>query len=247
LQHDYESEIEDLMNPKDELKKRIVTLAGTMREWNEKTKEARKSVRKQLEDIIDLGLNKRKMGKTELRNLINEIFQYHGIHQSWLRKLLPKELKDTSKTRLSYQQRQEIEKEQQRLLLQQQASGSQQESEIRERTHPVRRIVGSVSYQSPEPEITPFSSETMQELETEYVSEYDSQETLSSPSKEPVKVQNELSEAYKKIEKLEADVLRLSEQFIARASLQILSETIPVVAHIDPSSLVDNYGYQHQH
>ena len=74
------------------------------------------------------------MEKTELRKLIEEIFRIHGVSESWLRKLLPIELKNTSKTRISYLQRQQIEKESQRLLQlqQQQDLGSQQESGIRE-------------------------------------------------------------------------------------------------------------------
>ena len=102
---DSNSEIEDLMNPKDELKKKIVTLASTIRKWNAETVETRKSVRTQLKDILDLGLNKYKMQKTEVRKLVEEIFLYHGISESWLRKLLPEGLKDTSKTRLSYLQK----------------------------------------------------------------------------------------------------------------------------------------------
>jgi hypothetical protein len=118
LQSDSNSEIEDLMDPKDEVKKKIVTLASTIRKWNADTLETRKSVRTQLKDILDLGLNKYKMQKIEVRKLVEEIFLYHGISESWLRKLLPEGLKDTSKTRLSYLQKQKIVEERQRLLLQ---------------------------------------------------------------------------------------------------------------------------------
>ena len=41
LQSDSGSKIEDLMNPKDELKKKIVILADTIRKWNAETVEAR--------------------------------------------------------------------------------------------------------------------------------------------------------------------------------------------------------------
>ena len=116
MQSDSDSEIEELMNPKDELKKKIVNLADTMRKWNEETVKVRKTVREQLEEITNLGLNKYHMKRTELRKLVEEIFRIHGVSDSWLRKLLPVELKDSSKTRISYQQRQDIEKESQRLL-----------------------------------------------------------------------------------------------------------------------------------
>lgn len=143
LQHNHESEIEDLMNPKDELKKKIVSLASTIRKWNEETVEARKTVRMQLKEILDLGLNKYKMQKTELRNLVDKIFRYHSVSESWIRKLLPEGLKYTSKTRLSYLQKQEIEKERQRLL-QQQASDTQQESDQESYSTPSESSVGLV-------------------------------------------------------------------------------------------------------
>ena len=222
MQSDSDSEIEDLMNPKDELKKKIVTLASTMRKWDDDNMKIRKTVRKQLLDILDLGMNKRKMQKTELRNLITEIFRLYGISDSWIRKLLPMELKDISKTRISYLQRREIDKERQRLLQLQQQQGS----EISVSIHP---NVESLSYQ-------PTQTEIREELE--YASEYHSHnhEILSSSdSEEPGKVRDELGDAYKnKIEKLEADVRRLSEQFIARITLQASSKTFPLIAHIDP-------------
>ena len=222
MQSDSDSEIEELMNPKDELKKKIVNLADTMRKWNEETVKVRKTVREQLEEITNLGLNKYHMKRTELRKLVEEIFRIHGVSDSWLRKLLPVELKDSSKTRISYQQRQDIEKESQRLLelQQQQDLGSQHESEIRESSHPNAE---SLSGQ--------FTEEEIRVEELEYPSEYHSQnhEILSSSdSKEP-------DDAYKnKIEKLEADVRRLSEQFVAKGNLQASTKTFPLIAHIDP-------------
>ena len=213
------------MNPTDELKKKIVDLAVTIREWNIETRKVRKIVKKQFEEILSLGLKKRNMEKTALMRLVEDLFRIHGVSDSWLRKLLPVELKDSSKTRISYQQRQDIEKESQRLLQlqQQQDLGSQHESEIRESSHPNAE---SLSCQ--------FTEEEIRVEELEYPSEYHSQnhEMLSSSdSKEPDKVRD----AYKnKIEKLEADVRRLSEQFIARITLQASSKTFPLIAHIDP-------------
>ena len=213
---------EDLMNPKDELKKKIVALANTMREWNDKTKETRESVRKQLQVIIDLGLNKRKMEKSELRNLINEIFEYYGIHQSWLRKLLPDVLKDTSKTRISYLQRQEIEKERQRLLLlQQQAAESHLESEVIERSYLDDRTMEPASYQ-PATECAPVDESL------------DCGDTLSLPSEKSVTIQKQKNKANKDIERLQEDVLWLSKPFVAKAYLQAADQDIPLVAEIDP-------------
>ena len=49
-----------------------------------------------------------------------------------------------------------------------------------------------------------------------------------------LKYKNEPSEAYRKIEKLETEVRRLSTQFVAKANLQGLTKTLPLIAHIDP-------------
>jgi hypothetical protein len=216
---DSDSEIEDLMNPKDELKKKIVNLAGTMRKWNDETTKVRKTVREQFADILNIGLNKYKMQKTELRDLITTIFRFHGISDSWMRKLLPMELKDSSKIPISHLQRKEIEKERQRLL-QQQNLESKHESE-RAYSLPDSSTVESVTYQPAEPELTTSSPEDRPRLET--------CEVLSSFEEE-----NQQIDIYKRIKSLEAKVLRLSEPFVARANLQALSEEVHVVANIDP-------------
>jgi hypothetical protein len=214
---DTEIEQEDLLNPNDELKKKIVVLAITIRQWNEQTKEARKSVREQLKDIIDLGL-KRKMSEPELRKLINEIFLYHGIHPSWLRKLLPEALKDTSKTRISYLQRQEIEKEQQRLL--------QQISESKQALNP--RASSSVSLEPSREfgsgEYTPTNYAVMK-------SERPDENTSMGENK---MIANRSNETSKKIQELETQVQQLSELFIARANLQTPAQDLPLIAQIDP-------------
>ena len=236
MSHDCESEIEELMNPKDELKKKIVTVADTIREWNKESRRVSKTVKEQFEEILNLGLNKYKMEKTALRSLVEEIFLIHGVSESWFRKLLPTGLKDPSKIRISYLQRQNIEKERQRLL-QERALESQQESEIREYDLPNGSTAESVSFRPLEPDTIQSYSEIRQEVDIDYSSEYHSQDHAilsSSHSDESIRIQSELSEANKKIKRLEADVRQLSEEFVAKANLQALTETIPVVAHIDP-------------
>jgi hypothetical protein len=214
---DTEIEQEDLLNPNDELKKKIVVLAITIRQWNEQTKEARKSVREQLKDIIDLGL-KRKMSEPELRKLINEIFLYHGIHPSWLRKLLPEAVKDTSKTRISYVQRQEIEKEQQRLL--QQISESQQASNPR--TSSLLSLEPSMEFGSGESTPTNYA-----------LIKCDSPDENTS-TEENKMIANRSNETNKKIQELETQVQQLSEPFIARVNLQTPTQDILLIAQIDP-------------
>ena len=246
-EYEAEPEIEDLTNPKDELEKKIVAAAGTIREWNNETVRVRKTIKKQFEEIRNLGLNKYKMEITALRRLVEGIFRIHGVSDSWLRKLLPVELKDTSKTRISYQQKQEIEKERQRLL-QERALGSQHESEIRKYGVPNSGTVESASFQLLKPETIQPSPETGHGEDIDYTSNYHSQdqETPSSPhSNDLITVQSELSEAHRKIEKLEADVLRLSEKFVAKANLQAYSETFPLVAHIDPvKKIITRIGFE---
>src|SRR5919106_37057 len=70
---------------------------------------------------------KYKMQKDDLRKLTVEIFEYHGVSPNWIRELLPEGLKYTSKTRISYLHRQEIEKERQRVLQSQEAPSSSSE------------------------------------------------------------------------------------------------------------------------
>jgi hypothetical protein len=64
LPDDSGSKIEELMNPEDDLKKKIVTLAKNMRIWNNINIKAKNSFKNQFEVILDLGLNKYKMEKT---------------------------------------------------------------------------------------------------------------------------------------------------------------------------------------
>ena len=71
------------------------------------------------------------MEKTALRRLVEDLFRIHGVSDSWIRKQLPPKIKDSSKIRISYLQKQEIKKEQQRLL-QHEALISQQESGSKE-------------------------------------------------------------------------------------------------------------------
>lgn len=237
---DSSSEIGDLMNPTDELKKKIVAVASTIREWNNETARVRKTVKKQFEEIRNLGLNKYKMENAALRKLVEDIFRIHGVSDSWLRKLLPVELKDTKKTRLSYLQKQEIEKEQ-RLLLSQQPhpSESHQKSESKEYNHHYSCTADPASYQSVEQELTLSSSNIQQGSETRHALENDSldHEALSLPSRESVTIQNEQNEqnkANKRIEKLEEGIRWLSEPFVAKAYLQNEYQDIPLVAQIDP-------------
>lgn len=240
MQSDSSPEIEDLMNSADELKKKIVTLAGTMIEWNKKTKEARESVRKQLRDILDLGLNKRKMEKTELRELINEIFEYHGIHQSWLRKLLPEGLKDSSKTRLSYLQKQKMEEERRRLPLMQQSSEPQRqefETETEYETLPYGSTMVSSPYQSQDSS-SPLSLESTKEHVTGYEAEtYQPTDPKTSvlPSEESGKtIQDKLNAANMRIEGLEAEVRLLSEEFVTKTPFHIFDEDVLLAIRIDP-------------
>jgi hypothetical protein len=67
----------------------------------------------------------------------------------------------------------------------------------------------------------------------------------SSHSNELIKVQSELSEAYRKIERLEADVRQLSEEFVAKVNLQVSTETFRLVAHIDPvRKIITRIGFE---
>jgi hypothetical protein len=239
LQNDYDSEAEDLINPKDELKKKIVNLAGTIKKWNEETVKVRKSVREQLKAITDWGLNEYKMQKKDLRNLINKIFLFHGIHPSWVRKLLPVELKDTSKTRLSYLQKQEIKKERHRLL--QLHPKLQQRSEIKEYSLTDGSTVVANEIQS-----LPSQLNSRHQLVSQEYTSSDGSAKISETSKPRISMsediskielkiaQGKLDNAIKEIDRLQIRVRQLSEQFIAKTYLQAGDQDIPLVAQIDP-------------
>jgi hypothetical protein len=231
LSHDSESEIEELMNPNDELNKKIVTLANNTRIWNNISIKASKSFKTQFEEILDLGLNKYKMEKNELRRLIEQIFLFHGVSESWLRKLLPVELKDSSKTRISYQQRQNIEKERQRLL-QQRALESHHESDTGEYDNHSGSLAESASYPPTELVPTTSSLEMRQDLETQYTENNSPLSEVSSPSS--ITMQNEPKEANKRIERLEKEVQWLSKPFTTKAYLQAADQDILLIAKIDP-------------
>ena len=151
------------------------------------------------------------MQKTDLRNLVIEIFRYQGVSESWIRKLLPEGLKYTSKTRISYLQRQEIEKERQRLLLKQASQSSKQESDqgssqilldSQDRLEPVEYITAdtvSKTYQFQELEESASDDDTRNDFKTTH---------------------SKLFEANQNIERLREDVRRLSERFDATAYLQ---------------------------
>jgi hypothetical protein len=200
-----EPEMNDLTNPKDELSKKIVTLAETIRGWYNETTKLRKTVKKQFEKILELGLNKYKMDKVVLRRLVVEIFLVHGVSESYLRKLLPVELKDSSKKRISYQQ---------------------QESE--DSDFPNDSTMESVSFQPTGPELNESSLIERQGIETRYVRN-------DSPVRDPnLSLLKELSEVNKKVESLEERVRWLSKPFTAKTYLQALVSDIPLVAEIDP-------------
>jgi hypothetical protein len=135
-----------------------------------------------------------------------------------------------------------MEKERQRLL-QQRALESQHELDIREYGVPNNSsTVESFSFQPPQPETTQSSSETEHKADIDYTSK---ETQSSSHSNELIKVQSELSEAYRKIERLEADVRQLSEEFVAKVNLQVSTETFRLVAHIDPvRKIITRIGFE---
>jgi hypothetical protein len=165
------------------------------------------------------------MQKTELRDLVVEIFRYHGVSESWIRKLLPEGLKYTSKTRISYLQRQEIEKERQRLLQKQASQLSQQESDHGSSSIPL----DSKDRLEPEEYITAdivSKAHQLQELE-ESASDDDTRIDFKTTN-------YKLFEASQNIERLREDVRRLSERFDAIAYLQTAEQDIPLIAQVDP-------------
>jgi hypothetical protein len=236
-----DSEIEDRAYPMDEVRKKIVTLASTIRKWNDETIKVRKTVKKHLEEILELGLNKYKMERGELRNLINEVFEIYGVNSSWIRKLLPIELKDISKTRISYLQRKEIEKERQRLLQGATESHRTRKSNVYrchdnftaeeypgdQQSGQELKLEGALS----------LSPEIRKELGTEYTQNSLDHEIMSS-SEDLTRIAQQLNEAKRSIERLEEEVRWLSKPFVVKAYLQAADQDIPLIAQIDPAKKV---------
>jgi hypothetical protein len=230
-----DSEIEDQQaNPMVNVRKKIETLALTIRRWNDETIKVRKTVKKQLEEILELGLNKYNMEKTELRNLINEVFEIYGISSSWIRKLLPTELKDTSKTRLSYLQLQEIELERQRLLHEATEPKQTSETKVYRRHDNFTAEENSGDQQSGQ-ELK--LEEIKKELGTEYTQTSLVHKIISS-AEDPTRIAHQLNEAKRIIGRLEEEVQWLSKPFVAKSHLQAADQDILLIAQIDPAKKV---------
>lgn len=110
----------DSVSPEEDIRQRTEVVVDTVEKVQRIYLETRKTIKEQLEEIRDLGINRYGMEPTHLRHLIDEVFKERHVNSSYVRKLLPDMLKDSSRIPLSHKQRQELkqQQEQQVLLLQ---------------------------------------------------------------------------------------------------------------------------------
>jgi hypothetical protein len=105
----------EILAPEEDIRKRIEIVVDSVQKFKSAYVETRKTVKEQLEDIVYLGINEYMMEQKDLRDLIDEVFAARGVSLSWLRRLLPDVLKDTSKVRLDYKHKRESKQREQQL------------------------------------------------------------------------------------------------------------------------------------
>lgn len=119
INHEHEGEntkVDINIKHDEDIRKRIEVVAESVRKFQSVYVETRKTVKEQLEEIVDLGINQYRMKQAHLRDLIDEVFSEQHVHPSYLRKLLPDILKNTSKGRLDYKQKRELAQQREQQL-----------------------------------------------------------------------------------------------------------------------------------
>ena len=109
----------EILTPEEDIRKRIQIVVDGVQKFEIVYLETRKTIKEQLEDIVNLGINEYKMEQKDLRDLIYEVFEERPVSFSYLRKLLPDVLKDTSKIRLDYKHKRELKQREQHTVLSQ--------------------------------------------------------------------------------------------------------------------------------
>ena len=215
--NDENSELQlDVVNPEKDIRIRITALVDTVKKFHGEYIKTRKTIKEQLGEVLDFGLHKYKMDPTYLRNLIKEVFEERGADPSWIRKLLPKELKDSSKIRLDYKQKQEQQQKQdlQEPQLQKEENIVQVPSEANNTEAEHTKNIAK----------TPLATTNTHVTSADIVA-------LESKLKSP---EEELREANGQIKELLEQVRRLSEPFTANVYLQLKKIRLPLIARIDP-------------
>jgi hypothetical protein len=202
----------EILAPEEDIRKRIEIVVDSVQKFKSAYVETRKTVKEQLEDIVYLGINEYMMEQKDLRDLIDEVFAARGVSLSWLRRLLPDVLKDTSKVRLDYKHKRESkQREQLTVLSQKQGPASEN----------IKGANTEVAEQPLSP--TEMHSTTIYEETDTRMSEYDVRV-----------IKEELRKAGEQIKSLQQRVKNLEAPFIANANLILKKKDIPVVAEIDP-------------
>jgi hypothetical protein len=195
----------DIVNPgEDIIRNRMTQVADDVKEFGNMYEKTRMTVRKELEEIVNLGKNKYEMEPIHLRNLIIDTFEERGASLRYLRRLLPDVMKFTSRIPLTTIQRQQQKQQQKQqvLLLRKQETGPE---------------VTNINAESTEINLSPT---VMQTTATD-----DSYTLAQGPDKRTL--EEELRRAH-------AEIKTLQETFLAKAFLKFRGKLIPIVATIDP-------------
>ena len=202
------------MAPEEDIRKRLQVVVDTVQKSECEYVEACTSVKKQFEELLDLGLNKYKMEPMRFRALIIEAFQQRGVSLRHLRRLLPDVMKYTSRTPLTTIQRQKLKQQQDEHALQ---LGKQE----------IRPEVSNNNAESTEVRAEALSPTVMHTTTTE-----DSY-TMAQES-DTGALREELRMAHAEIKRLEDMLQDVGEPFTKNAFLKRKGNLIPIVVKIDP-------------
>lgn len=226
LQSDSETEIETIeqqekrtkviinINQEEDIRKRIEVVVDAVQKFERTYVETRTTVKKQLEELVDLGINKYKMEPMHLRDLIVEAFKERDVSLRHLRRLLPDVLKYTSRTPLTTIQRQKLKQQQQAQALQL-------------RKQEIRPEVSIINSESTEVRAEALSPTVMQTTATE-VSYTMAQEPDTGALKEKLRM------AHAQIKRLEDMLQDVGKPFTKNAFLKRKGYLIPIIVTIDP-------------
>lgn len=227
MQSDSETEIETIehqekrtkvginIKHEEDIRKRIEVVVEVVQKSEDAFVETRTTVKKQLEELVGLGINKYKMEPMHLRDLIVEAFEERPLSLRHLRRLLPDVLKYTSRTPLTTIQRQKLKQQQQ----------ARQALQIRKQE--IRPEVSNINAESTEVRAEALIPTVMQTTATED-SYTMAQESDTRALKEKLRM------AHAQIKRLEDTLQDVGKPFTKNAFLKRKRYLIPIIVTIDP-------------
>ncbi len=177
--------------------------------------KTRATVKKELEEIVNLGINKYEMEPKHFRDLIIGAFEERSVSLRYLRRLLPDVLKYTSRTPLTTIQRQQLKQQQ------------QEQQALQLRKQETRPEVTNINAESTETSVEALLPIVMQTTATE-----DSYTMAEEPDTRTL--EEELRMAHAEIKRLEDMLQDVGKTFTKNAFLKRKGYLIPIIVTIDP-------------